>query len=281
MRLAHLILAHDHKSQLERLIKRLIYTNTDIYIHLDKKKEISEFLYLESLTNVFFITHRTAINWGDYSMVTATLDSFEEILKTGRVYSHINLLSGVDYPLKSAGDIQDFLFANASKTFMRYRHIDREWQESKSRFTKYSLGDYHIPFKFQLQQLMNRLLPARELPNNLEPYGFSQWITITPECISYTLDYLKKNNAVRRFFKMTWGVDELVFQTILLNSDLKDKIINDHLRYIRFDKGGSRPKTLTILDKKALIDSGKFYARKFSEKEDSKILDELDLLALT
>ena len=35
---------------------------------------------------------------------------------------------------------------------------------------------------------------------------------------------------------MTWGVDELVFQTVLLNSPLKDKVINNHLRYIKFKK---------------------------------------------
>ncbi len=279
MRLAHLILAHDNQLQLERLIKRLIYTDTDIYIHLDKKKDLTPFLHLKALENVYFISNRTAIIWGDYSMVKATLKSFEEILETGKAYSHINLLSGVDYPLKSAGTIQKFLFAHADKTFMRFRHIDSEWQESKSRFTKYNLGDYNLPLKFQVQSLMNRFLPDRKLPNKLEPYGFSQWLTMTPECIRYTLDYLKKNNAVRRFFRMTWGVDELVFQTILLNSKLKDTIVNDHLRYIRFDKGGSRPKTLTIQDKKILADSGKFYARKFSAEVDSEILDYLDQLA--
>ncbi|WP_158799820.1 beta-1,6-N-acetylglucosaminyltransferase [Pedobacter sp. L105] len=279
MRLAHLILAHSNPLQLERLVKRLIYTQTDVYIHLDGKSNIEEFIHLERLENVFFIGKRTAITWANYSMVTATLGSFEEILKKNIVYSHINLLSGQDYPLKSAAAIQKFMLANADKTFMRSRQVDIEWQESMSRFNLYSLGDYNFPLKFPIQSLINRILPKRKLPMGLKPFGFSQWMAITPVCASYVINYLKKNTAVRRFFKMTWGVDELVFQTVLLNSDLKHTIVNDHLRYIKFEKGGSRPKTLTMEDAQILVDSNQFFARKFSADTDTEILDYLDFIS--
>lgn len=279
MRLAHLILAHNNPLQLERLIKRLTYKNTDVYIHLDKKSNLADFKHLATFENVFFIVSRTAIVWANYSMVTATITSFEEILSSGIDYSHINLLSGMDYPLKSASAIQEFLFEHADKTFMRFRHIFKEWEASTSRFTLYSFGDYNFPFKFTIQAVMNKLMPARKLPEGLEPYGRSQWFTMTPVCIRYVIDYLKGHPNVKQFFRMTWGVDELIFQTILLNSKLKDSIVNDHLRYIRFDKQGSRPHTLTIADKQVLLDSNKFYARKFSTETDTEILDYLDQIA--
>ncbi len=279
MRLAHLILAHNNPSQLERLVKRLIYVDTDVYIHLDAKSDIKPFIHLALLDNVFFIANRTKVVWADYSMMTATLKSFEEILKKGANYSHLNLLSGHDYPLKSAAVIQSFLFKNAGKTFMRSRSIVDEWPETLSRFTNYHLGDYNFPFKFRLQWLLNKFLPGKKLPNGLKPHGFSQWLTITPLCAQYVIDYLKDNPAVARFFKLTWGVDELVFQTILLNSGLKSHVINDHLRYIKFTPGGSSPKTLTMDDAKLLVDSNKFYARKFDTEVDSEILDYLDHIA--
>ena len=78
---------------------------------------------------------------------------------------------------------------------------------------------------------------------------------------------------------MTWAVDELIFQTILLNSEFKDSIVNDHLRYIKFLKGDSRPQTLTIKDADILVTSGKFYARKFDPSKDTAILDYLDQIA--
>jgi hypothetical protein len=279
MRLAHLILAHNNPLQLERLVKRLMYKNTDVYIHLDKKSNLADFKHLATLENVFFIVSRTAVVWANYSMVTATVNSFEEILSSGTEYTHVNLLSGMDYPLKSAAAIQEFLFEHADKTFMKFRHIFKEWEASRSRFTMYSFGDYNFPFKFTIQAVLNKLMPARKLPGGLEPYGRSQWFTMTPVCIRYVLDYLKGHPEAKRFFRMTWGVDELIFQTILLNSNLKDSIVNDHLRYIRFDKGGSRPHTLTMADKQVLLDSDKFYARKFDPETDTEILDYLDLIA--
>jgi len=103
--------------------------------------------------------------------------------------------------------------------------------------------------------------------------------TLTPVCAAYVIDYLNKNPAVKRFFKMTWGVDELVFQTVLLNSDLKSGIVNNHLRYIKFEKGGSSPKTLTMDDAQVLVDSNQFFARKFSTDVDSDILDYLDFIS--
>ena len=63
MRLAYLILAHGNKQQLERLVKSLIYPNTDIYIHLDTKSGISEFADLALLEGVFFIKKRTIGNF--------------------------------------------------------------------------------------------------------------------------------------------------------------------------------------------------------------------------
>lgn len=280
MKLAHLILAHDNPLQLERLVKRLVYPDTDVFIHLDKKRSIREYNHLEALGDVFFIRNRVSVGWGDYSMVDATLKSFQEILKKDDGYSHINLLSGNCYPLKDAGTIQEYLFAHADTSFMRYRSIYEEWQESVSRLTKYNLGDFRFPLKFKVQDLMNKFLPPRKIPMHLTPYGFSQWMTITPECAAYALQYLEKHPSVRRFFKFTWAVDELVFQTVLLNSPLKEKIVNDHLRYIKFVPKASRPNTLTMEDAEVLVQSGKFYARKFSLAEDSKIFDFLDRVAL-
>lgn len=78
---------------------------------------------------------------------------------------------------------------------------------------------------------------------------------------------------------MTFCADELVFQTILLNSPLKDSIVNDHLRLIKFDPGVYRPRILTIAEAGLLENSGKFFARKFSIEKDTEILDYLDTIS--
>jgi len=244
MKLAHLILAHHNPQMLERIVKRLHHADADIYIQLDKKADISAFEAIKSISNVWFVDDRVKTEWGNYSLVKATLKGFKYILQTGKSYSHINLLSGQDYPLKPIEEIHKFLFANADKTFMRYLSIaDNEWEDGKIRVTKYSFGDFNLFGKYQLQAFANAALPKRKLPEHLKPYGRSQWLTITPECAQYAINYLKKKPRVKRFFKLTWGVDEIFFQTILCNSALKAKLVNDNLRYIEME-GANRPTIL-------------------------------------
>jgi hypothetical protein len=276
MRTAYLILAHKDPELLERLVNKLSNAAADIYIQLDNKANINEFSYLTSIKNTFFIDKRIDTVWGNYSIIESTLNGFKQILGTGKSYTHINLLSGQDYPLKAVSEIQNFLFANSDKTFMRLLSInDNEWLQGKERITRYSFGDFRLPGKYGLQRLANTILPKRKLPLKLRAYGGSQWLSITPECALYTINYLKNNPKLKRFFRATWAIDEVFFQTILMNSPLKDKLVNDSLRFIE-QYGNSRPTIFTIKDADRLLNSGKLFARKFDRDVDTEILDHID-----
>jgi hypothetical protein len=276
MRLAHLILVHTNPVQLERLLKKMVYSYSDVYIHVDKKSEIAPFEHLKFLPNVYFINNRKSVGWGNYSMVEATLVSMQEILDTQKVYTHINLMSGQDYLLKRIEVIEAFYFANPDKSFMAYRSINNDWQDAKKRLVKYNLGDLSIPFKFAAQVIANVVLPNRKIPENMEPYGRSQWVTLTPASIKYVIEFISENSEALKFFKWIWAVDEIMFQTILLNSHFKETIVNENKRFIKFENNKLNPKILTISDAENLLKSDKFIARKFSILEDSKILDILD-----
>jgi hypothetical protein len=275
MKLAHLILAHNNPSQLERLAKRLSHPDADIYIHLDNKTDIAAYQPIKDIPNTFFIKKRVNVAWGEYSVMQATLNGMEEILGTGIAYSHINLLSGNDYPLKSAAEIQKYFFANPGKTFMWYEPIFDEWNHGQARMNNYYFGDYGFPGRHHLANLANKVLPKRRLPGNLTAYGRAQWLTITPAGAAYVINYIKNNPAAERFFRMTWAVDEVFFQTILCNSPLLNTLVNDNFRYVVLQPD-FRPATLTIADSDALLTSGKFYARKFDTNTDAAILDYID-----
>ena len=275
MKLAHLILAHNHPAQLERLVKRLCHNDADVYIHLDLKTDIALYEQIKRLPNTYFIKKRINVVWCEYSTILATTNAMGEILATGITYSHINLLSGNDYPLQSQEHIQQFLFANNQKTFIWYNLIFDEWIHGQARVNTYYFGDYGFPGRYQVGTIINKVLSARKVPNKLVPYGRSQWLTITPECVAYVIRYIKDNPTAERFFKMTWAVDEIFFQTILCNSSLRDTLVNDNLRYIALQPD-FRPVTYTIADAHTLEASGKFYARKFDMNKDAAILDYLD-----
>lgn len=278
MKIAHLLLTHANPAQLKRLMDSLAHPDADFYIHVDLKADIGPFLPLADNKHIFLIKKREKVFWGAYSIVQATVNAFYEIMGSGKKYDFINLLSGQDYPLKSTEEIHDFLGLNRGKAFMHTLSITDEWQEAIPRITRYHLSNYQFAGRHQAEKLLNFLLPERKMPNGLIPVGRSQWFTITPTHVKYILEYLEKNRHVQRFFELTWGVDEIIFQTLLYNSPHKDEMVNDNLRYIDWSEGKASPKTFTIQDLSVLTHSGKLFARKFNENIDSDILNALDKL---
>ncbi|WP_229317524.1 beta-1,6-N-acetylglucosaminyltransferase [Larkinella sp. C7] len=276
LKLAHLILAHGQPEQLSRLIQSLQHPNADFYIHIDEKTDLTPFLKMRKNLNVFFIRKREKVFWGAYSIVQATLNGFEEIVASGIPYAYINLLSGQDYPLRPPGFIHDFLKENAGTQFMEFLSVDYEWHEALPRVKKYHLINYSFTGKYAVEKLLNAVLPNRKAPENLTFVGRSQWFTITLGAVRYILLYLREHPQVVRFFKMTWGADELIFQTILYNSAFKPAMRNENLRYIDWSEGNASPKTLTVADETALRDSGKLFARKFNSTTEPEIMDILD-----
>ena len=276
MKLAHLILAHKDPQLLERLVKRLRHKDADIFIQLDKNSDITAFKYIEDAGDATFIEKREVSGWCTYGVVAATLNGFEHILSLKNNYSHINLISGQDYPLKPIESIHQFFFANSGKSFMRaYSIADNEWEDGRERFTKYSFGDFSPPGKYIMQYMANAVLPARKLPNKLNPYGGSQWMTITQPHAQYILDYLKTHSNLKRYFRMVWAVDEVFFQTIVMNSANKDNVVNDNHRYIELDPG-KRPISYTMADADKLTGTKELFARKFDREVDTAIFDYLD-----
>ncbi|GAB3255370.1 beta-1,6-N-acetylglucosaminyltransferase [Larkinella harenae] len=276
MKLAHLILAHAQPDQLDRLLGALQHPDADFYIHIDQKTDSEPFRKLQKYPNVYFIRKREKVYWGAYSIVQATLNGFEEIVASGISYGYVNLLSGQDYPLKSPDMIHEFLEKQSGAQFMEYLSVENEWHEAIPRVKKYHLINYNIPGKYALEKILNTVLPDRKAPENLIFVGRSQWFTITLEAVKYILLYLKAHPGVRQFFTLTWGVDELIFQTLLYNSPFKTALRNNNLRYIDWSEGKASPKTLTLADEAALRTSGKLFARKFNADTDAAILDVLD-----
>lgn len=275
-KIAHLILAHRSPDQLSQLVNALAYPSHRVYVHVDKKVDIIPFKHQLDAAATTFITRRKRIDWGAYSVVEATLSAMSEIIDNGQ-YDFINLLSGADYPLVKPGVVDYFLNDHLQKSFMEFQHQGTPWWEhTKGRTEKVHLTDYRFRGKHRLQQIINVFPFKRTPPMGLELVGRSQWFTITARHAAYILHYVEKNPVVVNFFKHTWGPDEFFFQTILFNSQFRDEIINDNLRYIDWSEGAASPKTLTRENYPELASSGKFYARKFDIALDSTILSMLD-----
>jgi len=280
MKIAHVIMAYKNPGQIERLIKSLNHPNFYFYIHLDQKIDIKDFEYLGKLDKVFFIKNRVLCNWGGYSFVKAIMSTLKEILDTGEGYQTLNLLSGQDYPIKSAADIYSFFAANKDKNFISYDQDPHKkwWNHAVKRSELYHFTDLSFKGKYFVQAIFNKCLPKRSFPSAMLLYGSSDssWWTISAECAAYLVEFMPSNPKLNRFMAYTWGSDEFLIATIIMNSPYRDKVINDNMRYITWTDGLANPRIFTISDIDALRATHKLFARKFDTTVDETILDELD-----
>jgi Core-2/I-Branching enzyme len=276
MKIAHLVLAHNDPAQLARLAASLFQPDADIYVHIDLKTPIEPFIKICEGKHIVFIKNRVKVTWGGFSIVEATVNSFSEILQTKIPYSHVNLLSGQDYPVQPIESFHNFLNSNTNISFMHTLRVYDEWQEAIPRLHRYHLTDFHFKGKHFAERIVNVLIPNRKFIKNIIPVGRSQWFTIALPHLQYIVNYINTNAQFVNFFKLTWAPDELFFQTILYNSEFREHMVNNNLRYIDWSAGGASPKVLTMEDYHAIEASGKYFARKFNPEKSRELLETLD-----
>jgi hypothetical protein len=276
MRIAHLILTYTNPKQTERMIKNMIHEDFDFYIHVDKKFDINPHLFLKSLPNVYFINNRVDVKWAGFDTVKATFESVKEVIDTGIKYDFINLLSGQDYPLQSTNALASFFSQNIGKEFMSFRDYKNDWKEGLIRMERYFLSNHNFKGKTTIENVLNYIMPKRKLPYHMHPYGKSMFWMLSPEAAMYVVNKVEGDKKLSNFFSLCWGSDEFVFQTILMNSHFKERIVNDNYRYIDWSAGGPNPKVLDENDFEPIKKSKMLFARKLEMLKSAKLMDLID-----
>ncbi len=275
MKIAFIILTHRNPAQLERLLRRIAHPGIDCYVHIDAKCNLDEWKQALNLPGVFTVLPRTDIKWAGYGMVEATFDCMRQIRNSGMSYNYITMLSGQDYPIKTAEEIFRFLSRPSTKQYIGIIP-ETELAMMMSKVNNYHLVDLTFPGKFKLADLMTKLLPARKPPLRMKIYSGSQWWTLTEDCAYFILDHMERHPAISRYFKLTWGPDEFIFQTILMNSKYKNEVTGYDLHYIDWSEGKEHPKMLSAEDLPAMAASPLLFARKFDMDKDPGLLDLID-----
>jgi hypothetical protein len=147
-----------------------------------------------------------------------------------------------------------------------------------ARYKFYHFTDFKLRGKYLLQKIANKLMPRRKFPLDISMYGSSNssWWAVSAEAAAYLIQFIERNSKLKRFMRFTWGSDEFLIATVLMNSPFKSKVLNNNLRYIDWSGGGANPKIFTTKDLDLLIQSDHFFARKFDMDVDSEILDMID-----
>ena len=271
-------MAHKGPQQIERFVKKFSGLPFDFYLHIDKKIDQKPFEYMTGFPQVFLVKKRVNIKWASYSYIVGLLNSFKQVLETGIRYDFISIMSGQDYPIKPVKDIYHILEKNPGRNFISYDEGTDWWEHAISRVKKYHFTNFSFRGRYRIQFFLNALLPERKFPLPYKLYGGpkAMCMTLSSECAAFVLRFMESDKKLRRFIRFTWGPDEFLVPTIIMNSNFRQTVINNNFYYIDWSKGGVNPKTLQTEDFELLLASDKLLARKFDMELNTEILGLLD-----
>jgi len=279
-----LVTAYKHPEWLRRVVD-LLGSDFSFFIHIDRNtssRDQERFRQLgRSHGNVIFVSNRYKVNWGGFNHLQAILLLSERALESGMEYCH--LITGQDYPVKSASYFgQDLATENS---YIEYFEIPSVyWKGGFDRMTLFHLNDVFnrrtIGGKTALIMLtaIQRLFRVeRSLPENVKLYGGGTYWSLNRACLEYVVDYTKRNPSFLFHFRHTFCPEEILFQTVLLNSPFRGNLVNDNLRYIRWEKRyGSYPAILDSSDVGSILSSAALFARKVAYPESQELVDKID-----
>lgn len=275
---AYLIMIHNNLPQFEILLQCLDYEKNDIYVHVDKKlKEFTPEKYKKIIKkgHLFILPKRINIKWGGFTQIECELELLKEATKRNHSYYH--LISGADMPLKNQNDIYNFFENHYGMEFIHFDEKELR-NEYRNRINKYYL--FTGKKKSIIKKIINKLFlllqfKKNRIDNNIVLGKGANWFTITDKLANYVLSYEKE---IRKMYKYTLTADEMFLQTLVLNSEFKEKLynqkFNDDYSSILYciDWKRGNPYVYKEEDFNELMNSKMLFARKFDINIDKNII---------
>ena len=279
VKIVYLILCHKSAEQVIRLIARLRAEGSFFVVHVDEKAPITVSRVLQSFSaqsSDTILARQVRCYWGAFSIVQATINCIHEAILSKRPFDYAMLLSGQDYPIKSARDIQRFLANNKGAEFLEAFRLDRPHKWDGCYFNGMNRVQFYT---FFVRGLRFHLKVKRRFPFSWVPHGGSQWWCLTHECVSYIHQFLLDNPSCVRYFKRVFIPDETMFQSMVANSSFAKHIFGADLRYVDWTNPNPLlPRILEETDFEKIRSSPNLIARKFDADKSRELLNQIDKL---
>lgn len=285
---AYLIMAHGQFDLLERLIKSLDDGGVDFYLHIDKKSEFDEksFSNRFSGNNIFFVT-RVNVRWGSFTQIEAEMILLEQSCK--KHYDFYHLITGVDTPLRSPKEINNFFEQHCNLNFIA---IEDCWALKRVKYYYFFVGLFKRDSLIgrgleKISLLIQKILRVNRL--KLDKYAIgSAYFDIKDDFAQYLV--LRKEEIFKQF-QYTFCADEIFIHTLYLeyrkeNPDTKRFIYDqskderlhsqsyDVMRAIDWKRG--KPYVFDENDFEMLSDSGLLFCRKIDSVKSKELLKRID-----
>jgi len=286
MKQAILITAYKNYSHLKKLVD---FFDDDFYvfIHLDKKSNINDPIIdeIKANNNVKLFSNEYIVNWASFNHLKAIMLLISSAQKYKEV-KYFHLITGHDFPIKTCNYFREFVEQNGEKQFIAHFPLPFEgW--TNGGYERFDYYNFHDNFKgtsrigkriimsivflqkfFKIKRKIDKNFPAL--------WGGGTWCSFNDECASYLINYTEENKDVYNRFKHTYCAEEMYIHTVVMNSHLKNTVVNDDIRYIDWTlRNNNRPANLDKTDIDYVLKSYKLFARKFEYPISEGLLKEI------
>lgn len=287
--IAFLILAHADPVHLGRLCRALDHRSR-IFVHLDAKTDIRPFLAQDLPDSVHFIEDRIRVSWAAYSQVEATLHLIRAALSCGKDFTHLVMLSGLDYPIKPVEQLLELFNRNPKQQFIRF--VDASETHYRVYFDHYWFLEANSAIPPKLDRAIRHGFGRAIRPFLRKPrpagiqniyWGSAYW-ALTPQCAQYILSFAGEHPDFARWARSSFAIDEHFFHTIVGNSRFcadSDGVFpyqgsKTYLMASLHQVHESMRRVHDESDYQSLRDSDKFFVRKMMSGPSDKLIKLLD-----
>jgi Core-2/I-Branching enzyme len=275
---SYVVLAHTAPDRVHRLVDRLRPYPTYLHVDAGTSRGVAD----EILGVVGEDVHplpRYRTGWGSWGLMEATLEGLRQASGAGA--SHVVVLSGTDYPLRSADRVNAYLQRQPTTSWVRHARIPVPWLGGDGGESRVSQWNRRV-FGRRL-----RLPVQRRPPEGLDLYYGQAQCALSGRLAAWIVSRFDQDAGVARFFRRTWIPDELLLPSLAMASPFRDEVRDDNLWFSRWS-GGPHPENLGLVDlhdlEVASEEGGeqggwgpvKLFARKFAADGPTDILDCLD-----
>jgi hypothetical protein len=101
-------------------------------------------------------------------------------------------------------------------------------------------------------------------------------VALSRDCVRMLLDRVDGDPRLVRFFRRVACPDEMFFQTLVMNSPFRDRVLGSNFRYVQWPENGARnPKVLDEGDFDRIAASRAHFCRKLDSRASAGLMPRL------
>ena len=277
------MLCHKNVEQINALLRAMAHDDIYFYIHVDKKSGIDR----ETITgkNVYVLNKDSSVDiqWGGFGMIEATLRLIETISQATAKFDYIWLMSGQDWPLRSANEIVEYVEQHRGEDFIEILPSDESFE--RGYFKRNDLyyptwmvsNELHIKIVKHLFWLATGGKKSTKIfkrKSKIEKFYYgSQWWLLSSQTVNSMTQFLRSNKWFIDYFKNSLVPDESFFQTLYGMIDSVSEV-KPAVCFVNWKSNPNSPEVLTSDDMNRITEIKRSYlvARKFDFCVDSSIV---------